>query len=55
VSGVADDEARPDADTLALRAEVVRLRAEVARLQQDKAALLRAAAERDYERPPHYA
>lgn len=37
-----------------LQAEVEHLRARVARLEADKAALLRRAAERDYERPPHY-
>lgn len=34
--------------------ELSRLRAEVTRLRADKAALVRRAAERDYERPPHY-
>lgn len=37
-----------------LRAEVARLRRELARVRQEKDALLRAAAVRDYERPPHY-
>jgi uncharacterized small protein (DUF1192 family) len=37
-----------------LQAEVERLRARVARLEADKAALLRAAVDRDYERPPHH-
>ncbi len=37
-----------------LQAEVERLRVELARARADKAALLRASAERDYERPPHY-
>lgn len=38
----------------ALEAELDRLRAKVARLEADKATLLKAAADRDYERPPHY-
>ncbi len=37
-----------------LQVEVEQLRARVARLEAEKAALLRAATERDYERPPHY-
>jgi uncharacterized coiled-coil protein SlyX len=37
-----------------LQAEVARLRLLVARLEDEKAALVRAAAVRDYERPPHY-
>lgn len=37
-----------------LRAEVRLLRARVRQLEEEKADLLRANAERDYERPPHY-
>ncbi|HUZ20553.1 MAG TPA: hypothetical protein VMU75_08295 [Acidimicrobiales bacterium] len=37
-----------------LQGEIERLHARVARLEAEKAALLRAAARRDYERPPHY-
>ncbi len=44
-----------DGDELAAaRAEVARLRAEVSRLTAENAALLRAAVDRNYERPPHY-
>lgn len=38
----------------ALRQEIRRLQSEVAGLRADKEALLRSAANRDYERPPHY-
>lgn len=41
-------------DAVDRHGELSRLRAEVARLRSEKAALLRRAAERDYERPPHY-
>jgi uncharacterized coiled-coil protein SlyX len=37
-----------------LRREVERLRSVVARLEAEKAALVRAAIDREYERPPHY-
>jgi hypothetical protein len=42
------------AQVAALQAEIERLRARVARLEAEKAALLRAAVDRDYERPPHH-
>lgn len=45
---------RLQAEVARLSAEVARLGTEVARLRADKGALLRRAAERDYERPPHY-
>jgi uncharacterized coiled-coil protein SlyX len=35
-------------------AELEELRAQVARLRSENAALLQAAINRDYERPPHY-
>jgi len=53
---VGEAEARDDTEAhlAALAAEVAELRAEVARLRAKNAELLRTAALRDFERPPHY-
>lgn len=48
------DNDQPDELVAGLKAEVARLRAEVARLKAKNAELIQAAADRDFERPPHY-
>ncbi len=53
MAATSDDEHRCERSD-ALEAEVRRLRARIVQLEAENAALLRAAVNRDHERPPHY-
>lgn len=48
------EENEPVGELEALRQEVARLKARVRELENERLDLLRRAADRDFERPPHY-